>query len=177
MNKDTKTLTTKELERRGKEAREINERIEKQYNEAQKNIEKQVIEKKKKSKTQMMKELQKELKTEGIKSNLSTHSLIYQVRKPSEENPIPIFDFTNGELILKDCIEERKKLDKLLDELLQENEEQMTRLFDLVGATDEEREQYLAELESESELSKDLYFDLFGKDLEGDYRFEGTPVE
>ena len=189
MNKDTKTLTTKELaellhttteelERRYKEAKEINERIEKQYNEAQKDIEKQVIEKKKKSKTQMMKELQKELKTEGIKSNLSSHSLIYQVRKPSEENPkYTEVDFTNGELILKDCIEERKKLDKLLDELLQENEEQMTRLFDLVGATDEEREQYLAELESESELSKDLYFDLFGKDLEGDYRFEGTPVE
>ena len=96
MNKDTKTLTTKELaellhttteelERRGKEAKEINERIEKQYNEAQKDIEKQVIEKKKKSKTQMMKELQKELKTEGIKKNLSTHSLVYQVRKPSED--------------------------------------------------------------------------------------------
>lgn len=171
--------TPEDLERRRQEAIEEGKRIREYEKKTQKEIEEQVIQnKKKKTKTQMKKELLEELKTEGIKKNLSTHSLVYQVRKPSEENPkYTEIDFHNGELLLKDCIDERKKLDKLLDELLKENETQMTELFDLVGATEEEREQYLAELESEAELSKDLYFDLFGKDLEGDYRFEGTPVE
>lgn len=171
--------TPEELERRRQEAIEEGKRIREHEKKTQQEIEKQVIQnKKKKSKTQMKKELLEELKTEGIKHNLATQSLVYQVRKPSETNK----KYTDEELqfgrdLLKDCINERKKLNKLLDELLEDNETQMTELFDLVGATEEEREQYLAELESESELSKDLYFDLFGKDIQGDYRFEGTPIE
>ena len=189
--KDTFTLeelaellhtTPEEIERRSKEAIEIGKRKEKERNAIQKKIEKEiVIDKKKnqrkKGKKQIRKEIIKELKTEGIKASPTTHSLVYRVVKPSEENPKYTEDlFLLGEELLQSYVTERKRLDKLLKKLLKDNEKQMNELFELVGATDEQKEKYLEALESDTELSEDLYFDIFGKSIEEDsIRIKGTP--
>ena len=180
--------TPEELTRKSEEAREEGKRIRMQEKETQKKIEKQIIdEDKSKLKIRNFEEVEKEIKNIIADSFKSEGKENLEITLPSgrKMNPslkttnkeLEEIHFQNGEKLLKGYTLYRKELDSSLDKLLKENESLMNELFEIVGATEEQKERYLEAIDSDIELSEDLYFDIFGKSISGEKRFKGTTSE
>ena len=128
--------------------------------------------------TKTIKEIIHEGTDKSFKKNEDEIQSYIYIKNQEERIEFSEENIENGFKQLEKLAKERKKNKKTLDDLIERTNSLMNELFDLIEATEEQKEEYLKYLFSEYDLIDDIHKDIFKIpiDKETEY-FRGKPSE
>ena len=111
--------------------------------------------------TKTIKEIIHEGTDKSFKKNEDAIQSYIYIKNQEERIEFSEENIENGFKQLEKLAKERKKNKKTLDDLIERTNSLMNELFDLIEATEEQKEEYLKYLFSEYDLIDDIHKDIF----------------